>query len=73
MQITLEIKDTIFDKFIWMLGHFKNDIQIVETSDSIDINGCLRTMDKVKNKEFNNFQEIDDVDKHIKELIDATR
>jgi len=73
MQITLEIKDTIFDKFIWMLEHFKNDIQIVESSEAIDVNGCLETMDKIKNEKLDKFEAIDNVDNHIKELVDATR
>ncbi len=73
MQITLEIKDTIFDKFIWMLEHFKNDIQIVENNETIDINTCLETMNKVKNGKLDEFEVVDDIDTHIKELIDATR
>ncbi len=73
MQITLEIKDSIFDKFIWMLEHFKNDIKIVENVEEIDIDGCLETMDKIKHKNFSEFETIDDVNEHIKELIDATR
>ena len=73
MQITLEIKDSIFDKFIWMLEHFKNDIKIVENGEAVDIDGCLETMDKIKNKNFSGFEMINDVDEHIKELIDVTR
>ena len=74
MQITLEIKDTIFDKFLWMLEHFKNDIKIVEQdSESIDVEHCLNIKDKIDSDDLSGFEPIDDVDKHIKELIDATR
>jgi len=74
MQITLEVKDTIFDKFLWMLEHFKNDIKIVEQdSESIDVEHCLNIKDKIDSDDLSGFEPIDDVDKHIKELIDATR
>ena len=74
MQITLEIKDTIFDKFLWMLEHFKNDVKIIEQdSESIDVEHCLNIKDKIDSDDLSGFEPIDDVDKHIKELIDATR
>ncbi len=73
MQITLEIKETIFDKFIWMLEHFDDDIQIVEDSEGINVDTCLDTMHKVKTKKSTDFEVIEDIDAHIKELVDATR
>jgi len=70
----MQIKDTIFDKFLWMLEHFKNDIKIIEQdSESIDVEHCLNIKDKIDSDDLSGFEPIDDVDKHIKELIDATR
>ena len=74
MQITLEIKDTVLDKFLWMLEHFKNDVTIVEKeSENIDIHGCLEIKENIAKGDLSEFKAIDDVDEHIKELLDATR
>jgi len=73
MQITLEIKETVFDKFIWMLGHFNDEVQIINNDESIDIESCLKTKEKVQRGKLDDFEAIEDIDAHIKELVDATR
>ena len=74
MQITLEIKDTVLDKFLWMLENFKNDVTIAEKeSENIDIHGYLEIKENIAKGDLSEFKAIDDVDEHIKELLDATR
>jgi len=69
MQITLEIKDTIFDKFLWMLEHFKNDVKIIEQdSESIDVEHCLNIKEKIDSDDLSGFEPIDDIDKHVNSL-----
>jgi len=43
--ITLQIQDTIFDKFFWLLNHFtKNEIKILEQSKYICDDEYLRNI-----------------------------
>ena len=71
MQITIEVKESVLDKVLWMLKHFESDVKIVD-DDSIDVEHCLETLAKVRDGKLSDFREIDDVDLYIKELINAT-
>ncbi len=63
MVVTLDIKDSVADKILYFLEHFKDDVTIDCKNSFID------DMQKsIKDLEKGNLEEIRDVDKYIKEL-----
>ncbi len=63
MLVTLDIKDSVADKILYFLEHFKDDIKIDYQ------NSFIEDMKKsIKDIEKGNLEEIEDIDKYIEDL-----
>ena len=69
MILTIDIKDSVADKILYFLEHFKNDIKIVEQD-----NEFIENIQKSQN-DLNNGDiiEIDDVDEYIRKLTNEIK
>jgi len=73
-SIALNVNNHAYEHLIYFLSNLKDDVKI--TADkiyndefSIDEEHCLKTLEKINSGELADFKTIDDVDLHIKELI----
>lgn len=73
-NIALNVNNNAYEHLIYFLSNLKDDVEVIkdEICDDefqIDKNHCINTLHKIKNNKTENFQPIDDVDLHIKELF----
>ena len=63
---TIDVNDAVVDKFLWMLGHFKEEIHIRNKQDD---DSFRKAMDaSMKDVETGRIEAISDVDEYIEEL-----
>jgi len=69
MILTIDIKDSVADKILYFLEHFKNDIKIVE-QDNEFIENIKKSQNDLNNGDI---IEIDDVDEYIRKLTNEIK
>jgi mRNA-degrading endonuclease RelE of RelBE toxin-antitoxin system len=71
MQITIDIPDNLPAAIVQQyLSEFKTKLKQLQEREEFKINKtlCLNTLAKIKQGDYSDFSEIDDIDSHIKTL-----
>ncbi len=73
-SIALKVNNNAYDHLIYFLSNLKDDVEVIqdkvlENEFQTDEQHCIRTSNKIKSGDTDDFKPIDDVDKHIQELI----
>ncbi len=80
-NIALKVNNNAYEHLIYFLSNLKDDVEVIKDElvskkmidDEFKINEdyCQEMADKIKLGNINDFKPIDDVDVHIKELMNA--
>lgn len=70
MIITLDIKDSVADKILYLLNNLKDDVRVLEKKETELAASVRESEEDIK---YGRVTKIEDIDKHIEELENATR
>jgi len=73
-SITLNVNNDAYEHLIYFLSNLKDDVEVLKDeiySDKFEIDKthCIKTVSKIQKGELEDFQLIDDVDRHIEALL----
>jgi len=70
MRVSLEIKDSYVSQVIEFLKLLPKEVISIKIEDEFKINKkeCIKTLDKIKKGNTEDFEVIEDLDKHINDL-----
>jgi len=70
MIITLDIKDSVADKILYFLNNLKDDVRVLEKKETELAASVRESEEDIK---YGRVTKIEDIDKHIEELENATK
>jgi predicted RNA-binding protein len=70
MIITLDVKDSVADKIMYLLNNLKDDVRVIKKQEGTLV---ASVMESEKDLKYGRVTKIEDIDKHIEELDNATK
>ena len=70
MIITLDVKDSVADKIMYLLNNLKDDVKVIKKQESVLVASVMESEEDLK---YGRVTKIEDIDKYIEELDNATK